>query len=50
LANGGNGYLPSPEQHRLGGYETWLTVNRVEKGASPRIVAKLMELFAEVKE
>ena len=23
LANGYNGYLPTPEQHRLGGYETW---------------------------
>ncbi len=23
LANGYNGYLPSPEQHALGGYETW---------------------------
>jgi len=23
LANGYNGYLPPPEQHRLGGYETW---------------------------
>ena len=23
LANGYNGYLPTPEQHALGGYETW---------------------------
>ena len=23
LANGYNGYLPTPEQHKLGGYETW---------------------------
>ena len=23
LANGYNGYLPTPEQHELGGYETW---------------------------
>ena len=23
LANGWNGYLPTPEQHQLGGYETW---------------------------
>ncbi len=49
LANGGNGYLPTPEQHKLGGYETWLTVNRVEKEASPKIVAKLMELFEKLK-
>ncbi|MFK5922463.1 MAG: hypothetical protein QM496_09810 [Verrucomicrobiota bacterium] len=49
LANGGNGYLPSPKQHELGGYETWLTVNRVEKGASPKIVKKLTELFLQLK-
>ncbi|NOY01011.1 MAG: hypothetical protein GXP30_14980, partial [Verrucomicrobia bacterium] len=49
LANGGNGYLPSPKQHKLGGYETWLTVNRAEKGASPKIVMKLMELFSQLK-
>ena len=24
LANGSYGYLPTPQQHRLGGYETWL--------------------------
>jgi neutral ceramidase len=23
LANGCDGYLPTPEQHALGGYETW---------------------------
>jgi hypothetical protein len=23
LANGYNGYLPTPEHHALGGYETW---------------------------
>ncbi len=28
LANGGYGYLPTPEQHKLGGYETWLGTNR----------------------
>jgi hypothetical protein len=50
LANGGLGYLPSPRQHELGGYETWLTVNRVEKGASPKLVEKLMELFETVRE
>jgi len=24
IANGWHGYLPTPEQHRLGGYETWI--------------------------
>ena len=37
-------------QRELGGYETWLTINRVEKEASPKIVAKLMDLFAAVKD
>ena len=50
LANGGLGYLPTPQQHELGGYETWLTVNRVEKGASPKLVNKLMELFDTMRE
>jgi len=49
LANGGYGYLPTPEQHELGGYETWLGTNRVETEASRKIVAKLLELFARVK-
>jgi len=50
LANGGLGYLPPPRQHELGGYETWLTVNRVEKEASPKLVNKLMDLFGEIHE
>jgi hypothetical protein len=50
LANGGLGYLPPPRQHELGGYETWLTVNRVEKEASPKLVNKLMDLFAGIHE
>jgi hypothetical protein len=45
LANGGLGYLPSPRQHALGGYETWLTVAHAEVGASPKLVEKLTELF-----
>jgi neutral ceramidase len=45
LANGSFGYLPTPEQHRLGGYETWLGTNYVEHQASPKIVKTLLELF-----
>ena len=48
LANGGLGYLPPPRQHGLGGYETWLTVNSVEKGASPKLVKELSELFGRL--
>ena len=31
------GYLPTPEQHALGGYETWLGTNLVEVDASTKI-------------
>lgn len=44
MANGYYGYLPTPEHHRLGGYETWLGTNRLEVDASPKILAKLLEL------
>jgi len=49
LANGSYGYLPTPEQHALGGYETWFTTNKVEVEASVKIVAKILELFARIK-
>ena len=48
LANGWYGYLPTPEQHELGGYETWLGSNRVEIVASKKIVAKIMSMFEEL--
>jgi neutral ceramidase len=49
LANGYHGYLPTPEQHELGGYETWLGTNKVEKQASVKIVDKLLEMFDQIK-
>ncbi|MBK9167684.1 MAG: neutral/alkaline non-lysosomal ceramidase N-terminal domain-containing protein [Bryobacterales bacterium] len=49
LANGAFGYLPTPEQHALGGYETWLGTNRLEIEASRKIVSALLEMFDEVK-
>ena len=45
LANGSYGYLPTPGQHRYGGYETWLGSNYVEKKATTKIVATLLDLF-----
>ncbi|MFA7172346.1 MAG: neutral/alkaline non-lysosomal ceramidase N-terminal domain-containing protein [Kiritimatiellia bacterium] len=48
LANGCYGYLPTPEQHELGGYETWLTTSKVETNATRKIVAELMALFGQV--
>lgn len=49
LANGGYGYLPTSEQHEMGGYETWMGTNRVEKNASRKIVAELFTLFDKLK-
>ena len=50
LANGGYGYLPTPEQHKLGGYETWLGTSKVEEQASVKIVDALLEMFAELED
>ncbi len=49
LANGYNGYLPTPEQHKLGGYETWRARSSyLEVEASRKITATLFELLAAV--
>jgi hypothetical protein len=49
LANGYNGYLPTPEQHRLGGYETWRARSSyLEVDASTKITTTLLELLNEV--
>ncbi len=47
LANGSFGYLPTPEQHELGGYETWLGTNFVEFEASRKITEHLLEMFSK---
>lgn len=50
LANGYNGYLPTPEHHRLGGYETWRARSSyLEIEASTRIVEQLFELLQQLK-
>ena len=49
LANGYNGYLPTPEQHALGGYETWRARSSyLEVNASRAIMAAWLELLQEV--
>ena len=50
LANGSYGYLPTPQQHRLGGYETWLGSSYVEKEATTKIVATLLEMFQSLQQ
>jgi hypothetical protein len=49
LANGRHGYLPTPEQHQLGGYETWLGTNRVQQDASVILTTQLLEMLADLK-
>jgi hypothetical protein len=49
LANGAYGYLPTPEHHALGGYETWRGTNIVETAASVKIVDALATLLRKVK-
>jgi hypothetical protein len=49
LANGYNGYLPTPEHHALGGYETWRARSSyLEVNASTKITAQVKELLASV--
>ena len=49
LANGYNGYLPTPAQHKLGGYETWRARSSyLEVNASEKIVKVLEKLRKEV--
>jgi len=49
LANGRHGYLPTPEQHQLGGYETWIGTNVVQEDASVIITRHLLEMLGELK-
>ena len=50
LANGYNGYLPTPAQHRLGGYETWRARSSyLETEASPKIVTAALDLLARLR-
>jgi hypothetical protein len=49
LANGYAGYLPPPDQHKLGGYTTWRARSScLEEEAEPKIVAKILELLNTV--
>jgi hypothetical protein len=49
IANGRHGYLPTPRQHELGGYETWLGTNTVQKDASEIVVKNLVEMMGELR-
>lgn len=49
VANGYNGYLPTPEQHKLGGYETWLGTCRVQEDTSVILIDNLLEMLTELR-
>jgi hypothetical protein len=49
LANGAEGYIPPPPQHKLGGYTTWpARTAALETEAEPRIVEALLQLLEKV--
>ncbi len=49
LANGGDGYIPPPEQHPFGGYNTWAARSAgLEVMAEPKIVGTAINLLEKV--
>ncbi len=49
LANGGDGYIPPPEQHLFGGYNTWAARSAgLEVTAEPKIAEACIELLEKV--
>ena len=49
MANDYLGYLPTPRQIALGGYETWPGTNRLEPKASERLMDALLEMSNSTK-
>jgi neutral ceramidase len=51
LANGYNGYLPTPEQHALGGYTTWPAVSScLATNAEPMLRLEAINLLQSLKQ
>ena len=49
LANGADGYIPPPEQHHLGGYNTWAARSAgLEVQAESKITATALDLLEKV--
>ncbi|MBI1313362.1 hypothetical protein GC176_18880 [bacterium] len=49
LANGYNGYLPTPEHHALGGYETWRARSSyLAVDAEPKVQATQLKLLQSI--
>ena len=50
LANGYNGYLPTPAQHKLSGYETWRARSSyLEVDASDKMMVEIGKVLKEAK-
>ena len=50
LANARHGYLPTLEQHPLGGYETWLGTNQVQEDTSTILTDHLLKMLNTLKD
>ena len=50
INHGYMGYLPTPAQHELGGYETWIGTNRLEREASVKMLDRLVKMAGSIKE
>lgn len=49
LANGGDGYIPPPEQHLFGGYNTWAARSAgLEVMAEPKITEAVIEMLEKI--
>lgn len=48
LNHGYMGYLPTPRQHDLGGYETWIGTNQLEREASVKLLNELIAMTEEI--
>jgi hypothetical protein len=48
IAHGYYGYLPTPRHFDLGGYETWIGTNRLERDASVKMLEHLVEMTGEL--
>ena len=48
LAHGYYGYLPTVEQHKLGGYETWLGTSQLEVEAAPKMIEALLRQLKQL--
>jgi len=48
-AHGYFGYLPTVEQHALGGYETWPGSSRLEADAAPQMIDRLLAMLTRLQ-